>query len=49
MIGSSSWCDLAGLPRATFDALYAGGPDIIVAGAFNPTGTVGARATAATA
>ena len=26
MIGSGAWCDLAGLPRATFDALYADGP-----------------------
>ncbi len=38
MIGSSAWCDLARLPRATFDALYADGPDVIVAGAFNPSG-----------
>ena len=39
MIGSSNWCDLAGLTRPVFDALYASGPDVIVAGAFNPTGT----------
>jgi alkylation response protein AidB-like acyl-CoA dehydrogenase len=39
MIGSSAWCDLAGLPRASFDALYAGGPDAIIAGAINPTGS----------
>jgi alkylation response protein AidB-like acyl-CoA dehydrogenase len=26
MIGAGSWCDLAGLPRATFDGLFAGGP-----------------------
>ena len=39
MIGASAWCDLAGLPRATFDALYADGPDVIVGGAFNPTGS----------
>jgi alkylation response protein AidB-like acyl-CoA dehydrogenase len=38
-IGASSWCDLAGLPRSTFDALYAGGPDALVAGAFAPSGT----------
>jgi alkylation response protein AidB-like acyl-CoA dehydrogenase len=38
MIGSGSWCDLAALPRATFDALYADGPDAIAAGAFNPSG-----------
>lgn len=39
MIGASSWCDLAGLPRAGFDALFASGP-AIVAGAFNPTGSI---------
>jgi alkylation response protein AidB-like acyl-CoA dehydrogenase len=32
MIGASAWCDLAGLPRATLDALYAAGPDVIVDG-----------------
>jgi indole-3-acetate monooxygenase len=40
MIGAGSWCDLTGLPRASFDALYADGPDMITAGAFNPTGTI---------
>lgn len=39
MIGSGSWCDLAGLPRETFDALYADGADVIIGGAFNPTGS----------
>jgi len=39
MIGAGSWCDLAGLPRATFDALFGGGNDVITAGAFAPTGT----------
>ena len=39
MIGASAWCDIAGLPRATFDALYAGGPDVVGGGAINPTGT----------
>lgn len=39
MIGAGSWCDLAGLPRASFDALYAGGPDVITGGAFSPSGT----------
>jgi alkylation response protein AidB-like acyl-CoA dehydrogenase len=38
MIGAVAWVDLAGLPRATFDDLFAGGDDVIVAGAFNPTG-----------
>ena len=36
MIGSAAWTDLAGLPRATFDALYADGPDVIIGGAFAP-------------
>ena len=40
MIGGSGWRDLAGLPRATFDALFADGPDVIVAGAINPTGSI---------
>jgi alkylation response protein AidB-like acyl-CoA dehydrogenase len=35
---ASSWCDLGGLPRATFDALYAGGPDVIIGGVFSPSG-----------
>lgn len=39
MIGASAWCDIAGLPRSSFDALYAEGRDVIVGGAFNPTGT----------
>jgi alkylation response protein AidB-like acyl-CoA dehydrogenase len=42
MIGAGSWCDLAGLPRTTFDALFAAGPDVVVAGAFNPTGSIAA-------
>jgi alkylation response protein AidB-like acyl-CoA dehydrogenase len=40
MIGAAAWRDLAGLPRRTFDALYASGPDVIIGGAFNPTGVV---------
>lgn len=39
MIGSGSWVDLAGLPRASFDELFAR-DDVIVAGAFNPTGSI---------
>jgi indole-3-acetate monooxygenase len=39
MIGSGSWCDLATLPRATFDAIF-DGSDVIVAGVFNPTGSL---------
>jgi alkylation response protein AidB-like acyl-CoA dehydrogenase len=38
MIGSCAWSDLSGLPRATFDAIF-DGSDVIVAGAFAPTGT----------
>ena len=38
MIWASSWRNFAGLPRATFDALYAGGPDVRIAGAINPSG-----------
>lgn len=38
MIGSQAPVVFGLLPRATFDAVYAGGPDVIVAGAFNPTG-----------
>lgn len=40
MIGSGSWCDLAALPRETFDELFADAPDTVTAGVFNPTGTV---------
>lgn len=39
MIGAGSWCDLASLPRASFDELFSE-PDVIVAGAFNPTGSI---------
>ncbi|MDP1820121.1 MAG: acyl-CoA dehydrogenase family protein [Acidimicrobiales bacterium] len=38
MIGASAWCDVASLPRATFDSLYAGRDRTILAGAFNPMG-----------
>jgi alkylation response protein AidB-like acyl-CoA dehydrogenase len=40
MIGSASWRDLVGLPRATFDRLFANGPDVAIAGAINPTGSI---------
>lgn len=39
MIGSASWTDLVGLPRATFDALFADGPDVVIGGTINPTGS----------
>jgi alkylation response protein AidB-like acyl-CoA dehydrogenase len=37
MIGAGAWRDLSGLPRATFDALYAD-PDVIIGGVFSPAG-----------
>jgi indole-3-acetate monooxygenase len=40
MIGGSAWIDVAGLPRASFDALFASGPDVVVAGAFGPGGSI---------
>ncbi|HWM03146.1 MAG TPA: acyl-CoA dehydrogenase family protein [Actinophytocola sp.] len=39
MIGSGAWCDLAGLPRSTFDALFGDRTDVIIGGAFNPSGS----------
>jgi indole-3-acetate monooxygenase len=39
MIGGGAWVDLAGLPRATFDALFAGA-STIVAGLINPAGSL---------
>ncbi|HEY2997143.1 MAG TPA: acyl-CoA dehydrogenase family protein [Acidimicrobiales bacterium] len=38
-IGATSWCDLAGLPRATFDAVFGGDADPVIAGVFSPSGT----------
>ena len=38
MIGSLAPVPFAKLSRETFDALYADGPDVILAGTFNPTG-----------
>lgn len=43
MIGASCWCDLVGLPRATFDELFAARPGVIVAGVFNPSGSISAE------
>jgi alkylation response protein AidB-like acyl-CoA dehydrogenase len=40
MIGATGWCELAGLPRATFDALFPPSADVIVAGAFAPSGSI---------
>ena len=38
MIGSEGPVVFRMLPRASFDALYADGPDVIIAGSFNPIG-----------
>jgi alkylation response protein AidB-like acyl-CoA dehydrogenase len=38
MIGSVTPAVLGRLPRQTFDAVYADGPDVVFAGALNPTG-----------
>ena len=38
MIGSSAPVILGHLPPDTFDAVYASGPDVALAGSFNPTG-----------
>ncbi len=40
MIGAACWCDLLGLPRAAFDALFAGRPRVIMAGVFAPSGSI---------
>lgn len=40
MIGASCWRDLVGLPRAAFDALFACRSRAIVAGVFNPSGSI---------
>ncbi len=39
MIGSAAPVLLGHLPPASFDAVYGDGPDVIVAGTFNPTGS----------
>jgi alkylation response protein AidB-like acyl-CoA dehydrogenase len=39
-IGGGVWLDLAHLPRATFDEIYGTSGTTIVAGVFNPTGTL---------
>ena len=38
MIGAAAWIDLAGLPASSLDALFADGPDVMIAGAFSPSG-----------
>ena len=42
MIGGGAWIDLAGLPRASFDALFPGTGDVVVAGVFSPSGSIAA-------
>ena len=39
-MGAGSFIDIAGLPRATFDALFAGAPDAVTAGVFSPSGAL---------
>jgi alkylation response protein AidB-like acyl-CoA dehydrogenase len=39
MIGGGGWIDLAGLPRATFDAVLAR-PDAVIAGVINPSASI---------
>ncbi len=38
MIGAAAWIDLAGLPAPSLEALFADGPDVMIAGAFSPSG-----------
>ena len=40
MIGATGWCDLAVLPRPTFDASFTPEADVIIAGAFAPSGSI---------
>lgn len=39
MIGAAAWTDLVGLPRRTFDEVFAAGPDTVVSLVFSPSGT----------
>jgi alkylation response protein AidB-like acyl-CoA dehydrogenase len=43
MIGAGCWLDLVGLPRRSFDALFAARPHVITAGVFNPSGSIAAE------
>jgi indole-3-acetate monooxygenase len=38
MLGASVWIDVAAMPRATFDAIYAKGPDVFLSGVISPMG-----------
>jgi indole-3-acetate monooxygenase len=37
-LGANAWRDVCGVPRATFDEIYASGPDVLMGGAINPSG-----------
>jgi len=37
---AGNWVNLGAVPRATFDAIYAEGPDVLIGGVFAPSGTV---------
>lgn len=41
MVGGGGWIDLAGLPRDSFDAVLRA-PDVVIAGVFNPSGSIAA-------
>jgi indole-3-acetate monooxygenase len=40
MIGGTSWIDLVGLPRASFDKLFTSGHSVVFAGVFSPSGSI---------
>ena len=40
MIGAGAWMDMASLPRATFDEVFAPARDTVVAGVFSPSGSL---------
>lgn len=44
MLGSTTWIDIAGMPKKTIESLYAKGPDIFLSGVISP---MGARTTKA--
>jgi indole-3-acetate monooxygenase len=43
MIGALCWCDVVGLARATFDELFSARRHVIMAGVFNPSGSISAE------
>jgi alkylation response protein AidB-like acyl-CoA dehydrogenase len=40
MIGACGWCELAALPRASFDDLFRDRGKTVIAGAFSPSGSI---------